>query len=189
MQRFRQLAAMRALRIIPILLGVVGSHVIAAILAAAFGQTVTTDAGSIIALGGNPELVVYDPRVIRIAALFAMLLSFSPKFAALVTLMPEATMSGISLILYGMISAVGVRNIVENEVDLAKSRNIIIAAIILVLAIGISYGPGSIDFAVGKIVISFSGLAVASIVGIFLNAVLPGMDHEFKKRSGKYAKK
>lgn len=98
-------------------------------------------------------------------------------------------MGGISLILYGMISAVGVRNIVENEVDLAKSRNIIIAAIILVLAIGISYGPGSIDFAVGKIVISFSGLAVASIVGIFLNAVLPGMDYEFKKRSGKYAKK
>ena len=120
---------------------------------------------------------VYDPRVVRIAACLAILFSFSPKFAAVVSSMPVATVGGVSLVLYGMISAVGVRNIVENKVDFTNSRNVIIAALILVLSIGISYGPGAISF--GKI--SFSGLAVAAIVGIVLNAILPGKDYEFGK--------
>ena len=117
---------------------------------------------------------VYDPRVIRIAACFAVLVSFCPKFAALVSAMPVATIGGVSLILYGMISAVGVRNVVENKVDFTNTRNVIIAALILVLAIGISYS-GSIQIGV----ISLSGLAVCSIVGIALNAILPGKDYEF----------
>lgn len=120
---------------------------------------------------------VYDPRVVRIAACFAILFSFSPKFAAIVSAMPVATMGGVSLVLYGMISAVGVRNIVENQVDFTKSRNIIIAALILVLAIGVNYGPGAIS--IGSV--SFSGIAVASIVGILVNAILPGKDYEFGK--------
>ncbi len=124
---------------------------------------------------------VYDPRVIRIAAVFAVILSFSPKFAALISCMPTATVGGVSLILYGMISAVGVRNLVENKVDLAKSRNVIIAALILVLAIGIAFSNnGAIAFNVGTITISLSGLAVAAIVGIVANAVLPGKDYEFE---------
>lgn len=118
---------------------------------------------------------VYDPRVIRIAACFAILLSFCPKFAAAVSTMPAATVGGVSLVLYGMISAVGVRNVVENRVDFTKSRNVIVAALILVLSIGITYGPGSVGFGVVK----FSGLAVAAIVGILLNAILPGKDYEF----------
>ncbi len=123
---------------------------------------------------------VYDPRVIRIAACLAILFSFSPKFAALVSAMPVATMGGVSLILYGMISAVGVRNVVENKVDFTNSRNVIIAALILVLAIGIAFSEaGAIVFTVGSATISLSGLAVASIVGIVLNAVLPGKDYEF----------
>ncbi len=123
---------------------------------------------------------VYDPRVIRIAACLAILFSFSPKFAALVSAMPVATMGGVSLILYGMISAVGVRNVVENKVDFTNSRNVIIAALILVLAIGIAFSEaGAIVFHVGSATISLSGLAVASVVGIVLNAVLPGKDYEF----------
>lgn len=122
---------------------------------------------------------VYDPKVIRIAACLAVLFSFSPKFAALVSAMPQATMGGVSLVLYGMISAVGVRNVVENQVDFTNSRNVIIAALILVLAIGINYGPGSVSFAMGSATISLSGLAVASITGIVLNAILPGKDYEF----------
>ena len=123
---------------------------------------------------------VYDPRVIRIAACLAILFSFSPKFTALVSAMPVATMGGVSLILYGMISAVGVRNVVENKVDFTNSRNVIIAALILVLAIGIAFSEaGAIVFTVGGATISLSGLAVASIVGIVLNAVLPGKDYEF----------
>jgi len=121
---------------------------------------------------------VYDPSVIRIAAYFAILLSFCPKFSAIIAAMPAATIGGVSLVLYGMISAVGVRNVVENQVDFTQSRNMIIAAVILVLAIGIKYGAGdaiSIGFT------SLSGLAVAALAGIILNAILPGNDYEFGK--------
>ncbi len=126
---------------------------------------------------------VYDPKVIRIAALFAILFSFSPKFASLVSSIPAATIGGVSLILYGMISAIGVRNVVENKVDFAKSRNVIIAALILVLSIGIKFGSetGAIVFSFSNVTISLSGLAVGAIVGIVLNAVLPGKDYEFGK--------
>ncbi len=119
---------------------------------------------------------VYDPRVIRIAAVFAIILSFCPKFSALIACMPASTIGGVSLVLYGMISAVGVRNIVENKVDFTKSRNVLVAALILVLAIGIKYGAGdAIDLGFTKL----SGLAVAAIVGVVLNALLPGKDYEF----------
>ena len=146
-------------------------------LAALFGAPANTTYGEntgVLALSR-----VYDPRVIRIAAGLAILLSFSPKFAALVSAMPTATMGGVSMVLYGMIAAVGVRNIVENQVDFTNSRNVIIAAIIMVLAIGINYS-GSVTFVLGSVDISLSGLAVAAIVGIALNAVLPGKDYEFK---------
>ncbi|MBR4069021.1 MAG: hypothetical protein IKK08_10410 [Clostridia bacterium] len=116
--------------------------------------------------------------VVRLAAVFAILLSFCPKFAALIVAMPTATMGGVSMVLYGMISAVGVRNVVENKVDFTKSRNVLVAAVILVLAIGIHY-TAPIAFTIGKVNISLSGLAVAALVGIFMNAVLPGKDYEF----------
>ena len=124
---------------------------------------------------------VYDPKVVRLAALFAIVLSFCPKFAALIVAMPGATMGGVSLVLYGMISAVGVRNVVENQVDFTKSRNVLIAAMILCLAIGIKYydASGAISFNIGVVTISLSGLAVAAIVGIAMNAILPGKDYEF----------
>ena len=125
---------------------------------------------------------VFDPKVVRLAAYFAIILSFCPKFAALIVAMPAATMGGVSLVLYGMISAVGVRNVVENQVDFTKSRNVLIAAMILCLAIGIKYSPltgGAITFPIGAVTISLSGLAVAAIVGIVMNAILPGKDYEF----------
>ena len=119
---------------------------------------------------------VYDPRVIRIAAIFAILLSFCPKFSALIGAMPAATIGGVSLVLYGMISAVGVRNVVENQVNFKSSRNVLVMALILVLSIGISYSQaGSLDLGFTKL----SGLAVGALVGIILNAVLPGKDYEF----------
>ena len=121
---------------------------------------------------------VYDPKVIRLAALFAIILSFCPKFAALIVAMPAATMGGVSLVLYGMISAVGVRNVVENNVDFTKSRNVLVAAMIMGLAVGVTYN-GAIVIPVGGVTISLSGLAVAALVGILMNAVLPGKDYEF----------
>ena len=146
---------------------------LATTLAALFGAPANTTYGEntgVLALSK-----VYDPRVIRIAACFAIIFSFCPKFAALITAMPTATIGGISLILYGMISAGGGRNVVENKVDFTNSRNVIVAALILVLAIGINYSVGSIQIGI----VSLSGLAVASLVGIAVNAILPGKDYEF----------
>ena len=151
---------------------------LATILASLFGAPANTTYGE--NTGVLSLTKVYDPLVIRIAALFAILFSFSPKFAAIIGCMPTATCGGVSLVLYGMISAVGVRNIVETKVDFTKSRNVIVAALILVLSIGINYSSaGAVGFQIGDLTISFSGLAVGAIVGIVLNAVLPGKDYVF----------
>ena len=123
---------------------------------------------------------VYDPFVIKLAAIYAIVLSFCPKFAAIIEVMPSATIGGVSLILYGMISAIGVRNVVENKTNFQESRNVIVAAIILGLAVGINYSDAAaIPIVIGEITINMTGLAVASIVGILLNAVLPGKDYHF----------
>ena len=121
---------------------------------------------------------VYDPAIIRLAAVIAAVLSFCPKFAAIIEVMPSATIGGISLVLYGMISAVGVRNLVETHVDFSKSRNVLIAALILVLSIGINYSDAG-AIVIGAI--SFSGLATGSLVGIIMNAILPGKDYKFEE--------
>ena len=119
---------------------------------------------------------VHDPRVIRLAAVYAIVLSFIPKMADIIGSMPSAIVGGVSFILYGMISAIGVRNIVENNVDLTKSRNLIIAAVILVCGLGFS---GGITFPVGGAHVTLTNLAIAAIAGIALNAILPGKDYEF----------
>ena len=121
---------------------------------------------------------VYDPRVVRLAAIYAIILSFSPKFDALVNSIPAAIVGGVSFILYGMISAVGVRNIVENQVDLTKSRNLIIAAVMFVSGLGFS-SVGGVTFTVGGAAVTLSGLAIAALCGVILNAVLPGNDYVF----------
>ena len=148
---------------------------LATALASLFGAPANTTYGEntgVLALSK-----VFDPKVVRLAAYFAILLSFSPKFAALISAMPAATIGGVSLVLYGMISAVGVRNVVENQVDFTNTRNVIIAALILVLSLGISNSAaGCVQIGA----VSLSGLAVASIVGIVLNAVLPGKDYTFE---------
>ncbi|MBQ8555654.1 MAG: uracil-xanthine permease [Clostridia bacterium] len=147
-------------------------------LAALFGAPANTTYGE--NTGVLALTRVYNPGVVRLAAVIAIVFSFCPKFAALISCMPAATIGGVSMILYGMISAVGVRNIVENQVDFSKSRNVIIAALIMSLALGINFSSaGAIIFNIGEVTIRLSGLAVASLVGIILNAVLPGNDYKF----------
>ena len=119
---------------------------------------------------------VYDPRVIRIAAGLAIILSFIPKFSAVISTMPAAIIGGVSFMLYGMISAIGVRNVVENKVDLTKSRNLIIAGVIFVCGLGFSDG---LTFTIAGTHITLTALAIAAIAGIILNAVLPGNDYRF----------
>lgn len=141
---------------------------LATLLASLFGAPANTTYGE--NTGVLNLTKVFDPAVIRLAAVLAILLSFCPKFACLIGLMPAATIGGVSLILYGMISAVGVRNLVETSVDFSSSRNVFVAALILVISIGVQYGTnGGVE--IGPVTIS--GLALAALVGIFLNAILP----------------
>jgi len=124
---------------------------------------------------------VYDPRVVRLAALYAIILSFSPKFAAVINSIPTAIIGGVSFILYGMISAVGVRNVVENHVDLTQSRNLIVAAVMFVCGLGFS---GGISFPVGEATVTLTNLAIAALAGVILNAILPGKDYTFGQDPG-----
>ena len=228
------------IKIVPILLGVVGSYIVAAI----FGQvdfsavasakwvgfpiqmdntvfslfkscdggrlvsaiaimmpialaTMVEHIGDVCAISSTVgENFVADPGLHRTllgdgcATSLAVLFAFCPKFEALIHAMPDATIGGVSLILYGMISAVGVRNVVENQVDFTKSRNIIVAAMILGLTLGIHFSGsqgadtvnainGAISFSIGAVTIKLSGLAVGALAGILLNAILPGNDYEF----------
>ena len=143
-------------------------------MSAAFGGPANTTYGE---NTGVLELSrVFDPRVIRLAAVYAIVLSFVPKFAQIITSLPASIIGGISFILYGMISAIGIRNVVENKVDFANSRNLIIAAVILVCGLGFSSG---LTFEVGGTSITLTSLAIASLAGVVLNAVLPGNDYHF----------
>ena len=147
---------------------------IATSLSAMFGGPANTTYGEntgVLALSR-----VYDPRVVRLAAIFAIVISFFPVVSNFIGAIPSAIIGGISFILYGMISAIGIRNLVENKVDFTNSRNLIIAAVILVCGLGFS---GGITFTVGSAHITLTALAIAAIVGIILNAILPGKDYEF----------
>lgn len=151
---------------------------LATILASLFGAPANTTYGE---NTGVLELSrVFDPKVVRLAAFYAIILSFIPKFSAIISTMPTAIIGGISFMLYGMISAIGVRNIVENRVDLTKSRNLIIAGVIFVCGLGFSSG---LTFKVGSTSITLTALAIAAIAGIVLNAILPGNDYEFGKNA------
>ncbi len=150
-------------------------------LSAMFGGPANTTYGEntgVLALTG-----VYDPRVVRFAAYFAILLSFCPKFAAIIQTVPSAIIGGISFVLYGMISAVGLRNLVESKVDFSRSRNLLIAAVILVSAFGFNSIDG-ISFTLAGTPVKLSGLAIAAIAGIALNAVLPLRDTAGEHETG-----
>ena len=155
---------------------------LATIIASLFGAPANTTYGE--NTGVLALTKVYDPRVVRLAACFAIIFSFCPKFAAIIGAMPSCVIGGVSLVLYGMIAAVGVRNLVENQVDFTKSRNVLVAALIMVLALGINYSTaGAVVLLFPDLTISLSGLAVGALVGIILNAILPGKDYDFDKRN------
>lgn len=118
---------------------------------------------------------VFDPFVMRIAAVMAIILSLSPKFEAVINSIPAAIIGGISFVLYGMIAATGIRTIVENQVDYVNMRNVLITAIILVSGLGFNHK----NIVIGSV--AFGGLACAAVFGIILNAILPGKDYEFKE--------
>ena len=147
---------------------------LATALAGLFGGPANTTYGEntgVLALSG-----VYEPGVIRLAAVFAVVLGFIPKLSSLLATMPTAIVGGISLVLYGMISAIGVRNLVENHVDLTAPRNLLTAAAIMVVGLGMTSG---LTFAVAGTPVTLTPLALAALVGIVLNALFPGKDYHF----------
>ena len=109
---------------------------------------------------------VYDPSVLRIAACYAIVLGFLGKFGVMLQTIPTPVMGGVSIILFGMISAVGARTIVDAQLDFSNSRNLIIASLILVFGIAIN------EIAIWG-TISISGLAIAALIGVILNKILP----------------
>lgn len=155
---------------------------LATLVASLFGAPANTTYGE--NTGVLALTKVFDPRVVRLAAVFAIVFSFCPKFAAVISSMPACVIGGVSLVLYGMISSVGIRNLVENHVDFMKSRNVLTCAIVLVLSLGIAYSAaGAIVIPVGAVTISLSGLAVGSVAGIILNVILPDADDTVKRVS------
>lgn len=108
---------------------------------------------------------VFSARVVQGAAVIAIILSFIPKVGAAIQTVPAPVLGGVTIILYGMIAAVGVRNLVENKVDLTSTRNLLIVSVIFTL------GVGGIKLQFGQYV--FEGIGPAAIIGILLNLVLP----------------
>jgi uracil permease len=121
---------------------------------------------------------VYDPFVLRVAAVVAIILSIIPAVDGFINTIPDEVIGGISFVLYGMISAIGLRTLVEHKVDFANQRNVIIAAIIMVSGLAFNSSPAQFKF--GTVTLSFGGLACAAVLGIILNAVLPGKDYVFE---------
>lgn len=140
-------------------------------------------ATSISAMFGGPANTTYsentgvlaltralNPVIMRIAAAFAILLGLVPKLGAVISTIPGAVIGGISIVLFGMIASIGARTLVENRVDFQSARNLIVAAVILVLGLG----GASIPFSIGSVDFNIQGMALAAIVGIILNKLLPG---------------
>lgn len=125
----------------------------------------------------------FNPLIMRIAACFAILLGLVPKLGGIISSIPAAIIGGISIVLFGMIAAIGARTLVENHVDFHASRNLIIAATILVL----SLGGAAIPINLGSFTVQIQGIALAAIVGIILNLLLPGQQ-EYKSGAGQSKK-
>ena len=115
---------------------------------------------------------VYDPRVLRIGAVFAILLGFIPKFGGFLQDTPLPVLGGISIVLFGMIASIGMRVLTESRVDFTQSRNLIVAALILVFGLGVSGLDSPIQ--IGDVAVS--GLALAAVIGVVANLVLPNAD-------------
>lgn len=119
---------------------------------------------------------VYDPKVMRIAAVITILIGLVPKLNAFTSTIPSPVIGGAVIVLFGMIASIGARTLVNNRVDFSKTRNMIIGAVILVFGLG----GAVIPIEIGVVEINIVGMALAAIVGIVLNIILPreGDDEE-----------
>lgn len=123
-------------------------------------NTTYSENTAVLAATGN-----YNPVTLRIAALIAIVVSFFGKAIGVIETIPTCVLGGACIVLYGMISSVGLRTLVENHVDFTKNRNLCIAAVMLVLAIG--------EAVIGGPNFSLTNIGLGIIAGILLNLILP----------------
>lgn len=112
---------------------------------------------------------VFDPKVMRIAAVMTIFIGLVPKMTAFTSTIPKAVIGGAVIILFGMIASIGARTLVDKKVDFSKTRNMVIIALILVFGLGGAIIP--IKF--GNTEIKLVGMALAAIIGIIANIILP----------------
>lgn len=156
------------------LLGDGAATLLAGFLGGPCNTTYSENTG-VLATTGN-----YNPKILRWTAAFAIFLGFFGKFGGFLQTIPVPVRGGIEIVLYGMISAIGLRTLAASKVDMTKFRNIIVVALILVIGIGIVVN-GGINIKFGKdISMNLSGVFVATIVGIIVNAILPKIKNEVR---------
>ena len=117
----------------------------------------------------------YDPRLLRLTAVFAILLGLFGKVGAILQTIPDPVKGGVEVILFGMIAAVGIRSLAESNLDFTHSRNLTIVGLILVFGLGFS-NLGGININFGTYVLNISGLFIAVVVGVLMNLILPDVD-------------
>lgn len=125
----------------------------------------------------------YNPKILRWTAVFAIILGFFGKFGAFLQTIPTPVRGGIEIILYGMISAIGLRTLAASVVDMTKTRNIMVVAMILVVGIGtiVATNDNGITVALGGgISIRLTGVFIATVIGIILKAILPKIKNEIR---------
>ena len=118
----------------------------------------------------------YDPILMRIAAVTAMVLAFAGKLGAILRTIPAPVMGGIMLLLFGMIAAIGVNSLVKARVDMSRSRNLVVASIILTV------GIGDMNVSCGRFCLG--GIGLAGLVGVLLDVILPGTNENHADPSG-----
>lgn len=112
---------------------------------------------------------IFSVWVIGGAAILAVILGFVGKFTAVVQSIPSPVMGGVSILLFGIIAASGLRMLVDAKIDFDNKRNLVIASVILVIGIGKAH----LDFTIGNIPFNLEGMALAAVAGIILNLILP----------------
>ena len=122
----------------------------------------------------------YNPAILRLAAVFAVILGLFGKFGAILQTIPGPVKGGIELMLFGMIAAIGIRTIVESKLDVTSNRNLSVMAGTLCTGLGLG-AIGGIPITIGSVTLNFSALFIATLVGVILNQVLPGKQNEISK--------
>ncbi len=124
----------------------------------------------------------YNPALLRVAAVFAIILGLVGKFGAVLQTIPAPVKGGIELILFGMIASVGIRTIAEAKLNMASTRNLCIMGSVLCAGIGLG-SIGGISLVIHDIPVNISALFVATVVGVIMNAILPSDFDELIKHN------